>query len=136
MSRIFDALKWAELARVDRQDSPTSTTDSARQPERRRTCRIRVHFPLFIYGYTGDNPFHEDACTVEINAHGGLISMQTAVRPGQKLLVMNKGDESVQQCVVLSIRVRQEHAFDVGFEFPTPTPLFWQNLESGRSFRL
>jgi hypothetical protein len=81
------------------------------------TSRIRVQAPLFVYGYTGDNPFHEEACTVEINAHGGLISMQTAVRPGQKLLVMNKGDESSQQCVILSVRVRQERAFDVGFEF-------------------
>ncbi len=136
MSKIFDALKRAELARVDRKDSPMSGTDTSRQPERRRTCRIRVYAPLFVYGYAGDNPFHEDACTVEINAHGGLISMQTAVRPGQKLLVMNKGSESTQQCVVLSVRVRRERAFDVGFEFPTPMPQFWQNLEIGRSFRL
>jgi hypothetical protein len=45
---------------------------------------------LRSYGYTGETLFHEDACTVEVNAHGGLISMQTALRPGQKLLVVNK----------------------------------------------
>jgi hypothetical protein len=68
MSKIFDALKRAELAPED-----------SRQAERRRTCRRRVYVSLFVYGYTVDNPFCEDACTVEINAHGGLISMQTAV---------------------------------------------------------
>jgi hypothetical protein len=73
--KIFDSLKWAELALANRKDFPTGGTDTTRQAERRWTCRIRVHIPLFVYGYTGDNPFHEDVCTVEINAHGGLISM-------------------------------------------------------------
>jgi len=134
LSKIFEALKRAELARVDSKDSPASGTETSRQPERRRTSRIPVQVPLFVYGHTGDNPFHEEACTVEINAHGGLISMQTAVRPGQKLLLMNKEDESSQQCIVLSVRVRQERAFDVSFEFPTAIPQFWQNSEIGRSF--
>jgi hypothetical protein len=65
-----------------------SGTDTSRQPQRRRTDRIRVHAPLFVYGYPGDNPFHEDTYTVEISAHGGLISMETAVRPGHVDLVL------------------------------------------------
>ena len=133
MSKIFDALKQAELAGVDRKNSPTSGGYNSLQLERRRTCRVRIDAPLFVYGYAGDNPFHEDACTVEIYAHGGLISMHSAVRPGEKLLVMNKGNESTQQCVVLSVRVQRERAFHVGFAFPVPMPQFWQNLEMGRS---
>jgi hypothetical protein len=129
LSKIFDALKQAELAPVDRKDCATWGRDTSPLPERRRTRRICVYVPLFVYGYTGDNPFHENACIVEINAHGGLISMQTAILPGQKLLVMNKGKESTQQCVILSVRARQERVFDVGFEFSAPTPQFWQNLE-------
>lgn len=95
-----------------------------------------LYVPLFVYSHTGDNPFHEDACTVEINAHGGLISMQTAVLPAQKLLVMNKTNESTQRCVVLSVRARLERGVDVAFEFPAPTPQFWQNLEMVVRFRL
>jgi hypothetical protein len=113
LSKIFEALKRAELA----------------QPERRRASRIPVHVPLLVYGYTGETPFHEDACSVEVNARGGLISMQTAPRPGQKLLVVNEANETTQQCVVLSIRIRRELGFDVAFEFLTPMPQFWQELE-------
>ena len=70
MSKIFDALKQAELAPVDRKDSATWGETLPLCRERRRTRRICVHVPLFVYGHTGDNPFHEDACAVEINAHG------------------------------------------------------------------
>jgi len=136
MSKIFDALKQAELAPFGRKDSSTSGRDTSLQHERRRTRRICVYVPLFVYGYKGDNPFHEDACIVAINAHGGLISMQTAVLPGQKLLVINKRDETTHQCVVLSVRAQRERVFDVGFEFPGPMLQFRQNLEIGPKLSL
>ncbi len=58
--------------------------------------------------------------------------MLTAILPRQKLLVMNEGQESTQQCVVLSVRARQQRGFDIGFEFSAPAPQFWQNFEIGR----
>jgi hypothetical protein len=130
LSKIFEALKRAELASTKNSDA-----DATRQPERRRTPRVRVHIPLLVYGYKGKSPFHEDVYTVEVNAHGGLISMQTALRPRQKLLVVNNGNESKQHCIVLSVRVRQKCGFDVAFEFLDPTPRFWQDLEIGGSSR-
>lgn len=127
MSKIFEALKRAELASAKNGDE-----GNTRQLERRRTPRIRVHIPLLVYGYKGKSPFHEDACTVEVNTHGGLISLQTSLLPRQKLLMVNKGNESKQHCTVLSVRVRQE-CFDVAFEFLNPEPQFWlgQDLETG-----
>jgi hypothetical protein len=128
LSKIFEALKRAESASAKK-----SETDNPRQLERRRTPRVRVHIPLLVYGYKDKSPFHEDACTVEVNAHGGLISMQTSLLPRQKLLMVNQGNESKQRCTVLSVRVRQECGFDVAFEFLNPQPQFWQgqNLETG-----
>lgn len=130
MSKIFEALKRAELASAKKSD-----VDNTRQLERRRTPRVRVHIPLLVYGYKGKSPFHEDACTVEVNAHGGLISMQTSLLPRQKLLMVNEGNESKQRCTVLSVRVRQECGFDVAFEFIKPEPRFWQgqDLEVGEA---
>ena len=128
MSKIFEALKRAELA-----STKNSHPDATWQVERRRTPRVRVDIPVLIYGYKRKDPFHEDASTVEVNAHGGMISTQTALRAGQRVLVVNKGNESKQRCTVLSVRVRQERGFDVAFEFLNPTPQFWQDLETGGS---
>lgn len=130
MSKIFEALKQAEQAGAKNADA------AADRPERRRTPRVRVQVPLLVYGYKGKSPFHEDVQSVEVNAHGGLISMETPIRPRQKLLVVNKGNESKQHCVVLSIRARQESGFDVAFEFLHPTPQFWQDLQIAASPRL
>jgi hypothetical protein len=138
MSKIFDALKQAALARADHADSATVGRRAAERPERRRTARLNVQVPLFIYGHTPEgNPFYEDACTIEINAHGGLISMPNIVRPGQRLLVTKSGDEQTQTCVVLCVRARLGQSFDVAFEFPTPMLHFWGNWEAkAESLRL
>jgi len=130
MSKVFEALKRAELARAEQQDATAVGTSMAERAERRRTARLNVQVPLFVYGYTPEgDPFYEDARTIAINAHGGLIFMPTIVRPGQRLLVTKEGDEQTQACVVLSVRARLTQGADVAFEFPTPLPQFWQKLE-------
>jgi len=125
LSKIFEALREAEEAARVRD----SEAESLQRPERRRTPRVRVQIPLLVYGYKGKKPFHEDVCTVEVNAHGGLISMRTALQPRQKLLVMNKESESKERCVVLAVRAQRENGFDVVFEFLDSAPKFWQDFE-------
>jgi hypothetical protein len=124
LSKIFEAVKQAELASTTRSDAGATT-----QPERRRTPRVSIHIPLLVCGYKGKRPFQEDARTLEINANGGLMSLHTAPRPRQKLLVLNKKNESKEHCIVLSIRVQQGRGFEVAFEFLNPTPQFWQDLQ-------
>jgi hypothetical protein len=119
MSKIFEALKQAESNKTRYKDS-TATT--AERPNRRRTSRVNLEAPLFVYGYTlHGEPFFEEACTIAINAQGGLISMHNVVSIGQRLAVM-KGDDHPQECVVLSVRVRPAYGFDVAFQFPISTP--------------
>jgi hypothetical protein len=130
MSKIFDALKRAESERAKHQDTRAAGTGIAERLDRRRTARVKVQVPLFVYGHTlKGGPFYEEARTIAINAQGGLISMRNVVRPGQRLVVVNKEDEQTQECVVLSVRARPGHRLDVAFEFPTPMPHFWRNLD-------
>ena len=130
MSKIFDALKQAESNPAKYKD----TTATGERPDRRRTSRTNLQVPLFVYGYTPTGePFYEEACTIAINAQGGLISMRNVVPIGQRLAVMNKRDEYPQECVVLSVRARLEYGFDVAFEFPISMPQFWQASEIGTS---
>ena len=61
----------------------------------------QIKLPLFVYGCGPDgDPFYEHAHTVATNARGGLISMNTPVQPGQRLLITNKENECSQECVV------------------------------------
>ena len=61
----------------------------------------QIKLPLFVYGYGADgDPFYEHAHTIATNARGGLISMNTPVQPGQRLLITNKENECSQECVV------------------------------------
>jgi hypothetical protein len=135
MSKIFEALKQAELARADDQNATALVTSVAtravERPERRRTARLNVQVPLFVYGYTPEgDPFYEDAHTIAINTHGALIFMPIIVRPGQRLLVTKEGDEQAKECIVLSVRARLMQGADVALEFPTPIPDFRGNWES------
>lgn len=130
MSKIFDALKQAELARADDRAATTRKIGPPKRPERRRTARLNVQVPLFVYGYTQEgDPFYDYACSIAINAHGGLMFMLTTVRPGQRLLVTKKENEETTECLVLSVRARLALGVDVAFEFPAPMSNFWGNWE-------
>jgi len=94
----------------------------------------QVKLPLFVYGYGPDgNPFYEDACTIAMSARGGLISMNTSVKPGQRLILTNKENECSQECVVEFLGARLARGVDVGFEFPVPTPDFWGIRETDKN---
>ena len=136
MGKILDTLRRFEWALGKPTHKRPAGTGTAAHPERRQTVRIYVQIPLFVYGYTprGD-PFHEEARSVAINAGGALISMQSPVWARQRLLVTNSGNDQTQECVVVSAGVRPGHNFDVAFQFPTPLPQFWRNVEIGKPVR-
>lgn len=91
----------------------------------------QVKLPLFVYGYGPDGtPFYEQAQTIATNARGGLISMQTPVQLGQRLLITNKENECSQECVVEFLGAHLSRGVDVAFEFSVPTPHFWGIAES------
>lgn len=130
MSRIFEALRQAEFATAKRQNSFASRGCTAEEDDRRRTPRTRVQIPLSVYGIRpGGNPFYEEARTIAINAHGGLISLKTVLQPGQRLLVVTKTKvERVQECRVVFVGARLAGSVDVAFEFLTQAPHFWCDL--------
>ena len=90
----------------------------------------QAKLPLFVYGYGPDGaPFYEQAYTIATNARGGLMSMQTSVQPGQRLLITNKENERSQECVVEFLGARLARGVDVGFEFSEAAPQFWATGE-------
>jgi hypothetical protein len=131
MSKIFEALRRARLLRAKRKETKTVGASDAGYTDRRTTSRIHVRIPLFVYGYTpGGDPFYEETYSIVVNGAGGLISMTSDVRPGQRLVVTNEGNDQSQECVVVSVEPYRSH---IALKFPAPTPQFWRDLEIGKS---
>jgi hypothetical protein len=126
MGRFFDSLRETELAIAERKQSVNAAASAMGRPDRRRTRRARVQVPLLVYGYTlNDGPFAEKTTTIEINAHGALIAMETVVPPGERLLLTNETNQKTQQCIVLSVTTRQRSQEEVAVAFATAAPQFW-----------
>jgi len=90
----------------------------------------QISLPLFIYGYGLDGePFYEHASTIATNERGGLMSMSTPVRPGQRLIITNKETERSQECVVGFLGAQLARGIDVGFEFSCPVADFWRSAQ-------
>jgi general secretion pathway protein A len=126
--------RHAERSRA-RRSSKTAGQGRAEQPVQQPPVGItQIKLPLFVYGYAPDGtPFYEQAQTIATTDHGGLISMKTAVQPGQRLLLTNKENECSQECVVEFLGASLARGVDVAFEFPAPTPQFWGAREIGNN---
>jgi hypothetical protein len=83
--------------------------------------------PVRVYGYGADQePFLQDTCTLNVSAHGALITLTTVVAAGQKLILTNLStcDEAV--CQVAYLGSTERGKTQVGIEFIDPAPRFWR----------
>ena len=97
-----------------------------RAAERRHGERQWVYLPLLVYGRTIESePFHEGTEALRVNAGGGLITLTSPVRCGQRLLLINKVNQKEHECHVVAERSKylQRTAVVVGFKEPAPD--FW-----------
>jgi type II secretory pathway predicted ATPase ExeA len=151
VARDFSLDELEHVAQVHPQEGPSGNGHKRRSTKSRGSRTVgenrsvpsgqqpplaisQVKLPLFVYGYGPDgNPFYEDAHTIAMSERGGLISMNTAVKPGQRLILTNKANECSQECVVEFLGARLARGVDVGFEFPTPTPEFWGTRETDQA---
>ena len=92
----------------------------------RRSQRVLLRIPILVRAqFEGDVPLKEDTHTIEINAHGGLLSLAMRVRPGQRLVLKNWVTAIEQECRVVHIREKPMGKNEVGIAFPNPNPKFW-----------
>jgi hypothetical protein len=121
MSRI-----WDSLSAVERQANKSSGRSIAAVADRRCAPRFWAYAPVLVYGRTTrDEAFHEPTEALRVNASGGLITLTTAVRPGDPLLLINKVNHKEQKCCVVGQRGSYLNRTAVGFEFSEPVPDFW-----------
>jgi hypothetical protein len=126
MSKIWDALREAERLKHEgvSKEGPQNQRDAI--PERRSTKRFLANVPVLVYGYGAtDSPFHEETEALTVNARGGLITLSTAVNPGQTLLLINKVNQKEEKCIVVRQESTYQNSTVIIVEFPEPVPDFW-----------
>jgi hypothetical protein len=126
MSRIFDALKHAQLVREGKAQPRQIAEEGSEVPDRRRSRRWTLDISVYVYGHgPGKEPFHEEAHTLRVNNNGALLLLSVPVRKGQKLLLTNRLTQKEQDCRVVFLGTRRSRTIEAGVAFPTPNPAFW-----------
>ncbi len=126
MSRILEALKNAQRVREGKLEPNTADEETVAIPERRRSRRWPLDVPVFVYGYgPSEEPFHEEAYTLHVNANGALLLLSVPVKKGQKLLLTNGLTQKEQECRVVFLGTRRTRTVETGVAFPRSNPDFW-----------
>jgi hypothetical protein len=118
------------LAPDEREDGQVSAQPS----ERRHGERLWVFQPVLVYGRTIESePFHEGTEALRVNAGGGLITLTSPVRCGQRLILINKVNHKEHECHVVAERSKylQRTAVVIGFQEPVPD--FWTGIDHADS---
>jgi hypothetical protein len=126
LSKIWDMLKEAEAQAAAVSRSQVVHDIAEQISDRRHGDRVWVYLPVLVYGRTIESePFHEGTEALRVNAGGGLITLNSPVRRGQRLLLINKINQKEHECHVVAERSKylQRTAVVIGFEAPVPD--FW-----------
>jgi hypothetical protein len=126
MSKIWAAIREAERDKNSRLYNEGPEDGSDLIADRRSTKRFTANTPVLVYGYgMMDDPFHEGTEALSVNACGGLITLTTAVNPGQTLLLINKKNEREEKCTVVREVSTYLNRTGVAVKFTVPIPDFW-----------
>ena len=127
MSRIFEALKRAQVTRPEKLQPISPAADAVEVPDRRRSRRWAMDISVYVYGHgPGKNTFHEEAHTLNVNENGALLLLSVPVCVGQTLLITNQRTQRELDCRVVRLGKQHTRTVETGIAFPQTTPDFWQ----------
>jgi len=93
---------------------------------RRRSERVMLQMRITVIADdTAHKPRQEEALTLIVNAHGGLMKLKMDVHVGQPMRLLNPRNKVQQSCRVVRVDDTSPEFFSVAFEFDQPNPKFW-----------
>src|SRR5260370_24519454 len=93
---------------------------------RRRSERVMLQMKVTVIAEDVQHkPRTEEAMTLAVNAHGGLLKMKLDVHVGQPMRLVNPKNKVEQNCRVIRVDDTSSEFFSVAFEFAQPNPKFW-----------
>lgn len=96
-------------------------------PDQRRALRLPVAMHVLIYGRLGNEPFSENAETVDVSTLGGLVPISARVRHSQKLILTNLQTDEELPCRVAHVEKTVDGRKLVGLAFLQPGRRFWRS---------
>ena len=96
------------------------------QKDRRRSSRVALATPVFVYGWLADEPFAENTETLNVSAVGGLIQLSANVVPSQELIITNLQTNEDLPCRVARSIGNENGKTLAGLDFLLASPNFWQ----------
>ncbi len=117
---------WKALKKAQQEEAKGAGGPGNQRSDRRRSERVVRRVPVLVYGHApGEEPFHEEATTLQVCAYGGLLRVATSVKVGQRLLLTNKLTQEEQQCHVIRFGPQHGKKLVVAIEFTRAAPDFW-----------
>jgi hypothetical protein len=93
---------------------------------RRRSERVMLQMKITVIANDVEHrPCQEEALTLVVNAHGGLLKMKMDVHVGQPMRLTNPQNKIEQNCRVVRVDDTSPDYYSVAFEFDKPNPKFW-----------
>jgi hypothetical protein len=100
--------------------------NSTNPANRRRSERVMLQMPVTVLAETPEHKqMQEQAQTLVVNAHGGLLKLKMDILAGQPLVLVNPKTGKKQGCRVVRIEQPSPEYYAVAFEFDSPSPGFW-----------
>jgi hypothetical protein len=94
--------------------------------DRRRSERVMLQMKVTVIADdTEHKSRQEEAMTLIVNAHGGMLKMKMDVQVGQPMRLVNPHNHLEQSCRVVRIDDTSPDYYSVAFEFDSPNPKFW-----------
>ncbi|MFZ0819521.1 MAG: hypothetical protein WAM91_05590 [Candidatus Acidiferrales bacterium] len=92
----------------------------------RRSERVRLEMSVDVYIIENDETIFEQATTLNVSAHGGLLILNTPVKLGQRVRLINpQANKRIEGHVNRVIMRHPAGGVQVGIEFVVMSPDFW-----------
>jgi hypothetical protein len=93
---------------------------------RRRSERVMLQMKVTVIADDVQHkPRQEEAMTLVVNAHGGLLNLHMEVLPAQPVVIVNLKSGREQSAKIVRVEHPPGGHTQVAFEFNTPSPDFW-----------
>lgn len=127
MSRIFEALRHAQLTRSDKSKSSSADVKWNEFSDRRKSRRLTLDVSVYVYGHgPGKETFHEEAHTLNVSEGGALLLLSVPVQTGQQIFLTNQLTDQEMDCRVVYLGTKHSRTVETGVVFPRKTTDFWQ----------